>query len=182
MKCHLTSLQAVSLERKREILAMKNLANNFTWQAVVLLVAMILRPVPSLAAEDNIVTIKVEGDFHDVSADIRSAIMGKGLNIANVLHASDMLNRTGSAFGYGNNTYLNAETYEFCSAGISHKLARQHPDNIVLCPFTISVYVVNDEPDYVRLSYRVPAGKSGSEEIVNEVVDLIQSIVDEATW
>jgi uncharacterized protein (DUF302 family) len=128
------------------------------------------------------VTVKLESDFYDVSARVRSAITGKGLNIANVLHASEMLHRTGPAFGYRNNTYLNAETYEFCSAGISHKLARQHPDNIVLCPFTISVYVVKDEPDYVRLSYRIPTGKPGSEEVVKEVVDLVQSIVDDATW
>ena len=161
---------------------MKNLAKKLTWQIVVLLVAMGCRSVASLAAEYDIVTVKVEGDFHDVAADVRSAITGKGLNIANVLHASEMLHRTGPAFGYRNNTYLNAETYEFCSASISHKLARQNPDNIVLCPFTISVYVVRDEPDHVRLSYRIPGGKPGSEEIVNEVVDLVKSIVDDATW
>lgn len=161
---------------------MKNHAKKFTCQAVVLLMILVCRPVALLAQGDNIVTVKVEGDFHDVSAGVRSAIIGKGLNIANVLHASEMLHRTGPAFGYSNNTYLNAETYEFCSASISHKLARQHPDNIVLCPFTISVYVIKDEPDFVRLSYRIPVGKPGSEEVVKEVVDLVQSIVDDATW
>lgn len=134
------------------------------------------------AAEDTIVMTRVEGDFVDVSANIRAAIIGKGINIANTLPASEMLHRTGPAFGYNNDVYLDAITYEFCSASISHKLARAHPDNIVLCPFTISVYVVSDEPGYVRLSYRIPTGKPGTEEIIKEIVDLIQSIIDDATW
>lgn len=135
------------------------------------------------AADDNIVTVKVEGNFMDVTANVRAAIIGKGINISNVLHASRMLNRTGPAFGYKNNVYLDAETYEFCSASISHKLARVHPDNIVLCPFTISVYVVSNEPGFVRLSYRIPSGgKPGTDEIAKEIVELLQSIVEDATW
>jgi uncharacterized protein (DUF302 family) len=136
----------------------------------------------SWSANDNIVTVKVEGDFMDVSANVRAAIIGKGINIANTLPASQMLHRTGPAFGYKNDVYLDAETYEFCSASLSHKLARHHPDNIVLCPFTISVYVVRDEPGFVRISYRIPTGKPGSEAIVEEIVELIQSIIEEATW
>jgi hypothetical protein len=49
----------------------------------------------SRAAEDNIVTTKVEGSFVDVSANVRTAIIGKGINIANTLPASEMLHRTG---------------------------------------------------------------------------------------
>jgi uncharacterized protein (DUF302 family) len=135
-----------------------------------------------LAAQDNIVTTRVEGSFEEVAASVREAIIGKGINIANVLPASEMLQRTGPAFGYKDDPYIAAQTFEFCSASISHKLARQHPDNIVLCPFTISVYVVNAEPEYVRLSYRIPTGKPGSEAIIREIVDLIQGIVDDATW
>jgi len=134
------------------------------------------------SADDAIVTVKVEGGFADVSANVRSAIIGKGINISNILHASDMLNRTGRDFGYQDNVYVDAETYEFCSAGLSHKLARINPDNIVMCPFTISVYVVSNEPGFVRLSYRVPTGKPGTEAIVEEIAALIQSIIEEATW
>jgi uncharacterized protein (DUF302 family) len=136
----------------------------------------------SMAADDNIVTVKIEGDFMEVSANVRSAIIGKGINISNTLPASDMLHRTAPAFGYKDDVYADAETYEFCSAELSHKLARKHPDNIVLCPFTISVYVVNDEPGFVRLAYRIPSGKPGTEAIVEEIVELIKSIIEDATW
>lgn len=51
-----------------------------------------------------------------------------------------------------------------------------------MCPFTISVYVVSDDPDHVRLSYRVPAGKAGSEDVSREVEQLLDSIINDATW
>lgn len=152
--------------------------------SVVLLVCTILSfaSFVATAAEDPIVTTKIKGDFHEVASNIRMAITGKGINIAHELPASNMLNRTAPAYGYQTNTYDNARTFEFCSASISHKLARQNPDNIVLCPFTISVYTLTTEPGHVRLSYRKPTGRPGSEEIVEEVIELISSIIEDATW
>ena len=150
---------------------------------LTMLLAVITGPATfSWAGDGNIVTVKVEGDFVDVAANVRAAILGKGINISNTLPASDMLHRTGPAFGYKDDVYVDAETYEFCSASLSHKLARTHPDNIVLCPFTISVYVISSEPGLVRLTYRIPEGKPGTEAIAAEIVELIESIIEEATW
>ena len=42
----------------------------------------------ALAAEDPIVTKKVEGEFREVTRNVRAAILGKGINIAHVLPAS----------------------------------------------------------------------------------------------
>jgi len=137
---------------------------------------------PVLADSQSIVTTRIKGNFHNVSENIRMAIIGKGINISHVLPASQMLNRTGTAFGYKNNVYTNAETFEFCSARMSQKLSRLDPDNIVLCPFTISVYVIKEEPDIVRISYRIPAGKPGAEKIIKEIVMLISGIIDDAIW
>ncbi len=136
----------------------------------------------SLANEGPIVTTKVEGSFIEVSNSVRSAILGKGINIAHILPASDMLHRTGPAFGYTEPVYLEALTYEFCSASISHKLARANSENIVLCPFTISVYVLREDPINVRISYRIPQSRPGSETAINEVIALLKSIVEDATW
>lgn len=158
----------------------------FTRQQALPLVALFvlfsLFTATATAADDPVVTTKVKGEFHDVSSNIRMAITGKGINIAHELPASEMLNRTGPAYGYQTNTYDRARTFEFCSARISHKLARQNPDNIVLCPFTISVYTLTSEPGFVRLSYRKPTGRPGSEAIVEEVIELISSIIEDATW
>lgn len=145
-------------------------------------VLLLLTSLTASAAEDPIVSTKMKGDFHEVASNIRMAIIGKGISIAHTLHASDMLNRTGRDYGYQYNTYGDAEIFEFCSASISHKLSRQNPDNIVLCPFTISVYTLNSDPGFVHLSYRKPVGRPGSEEIVVEVIELISSIIEDASW
>ena len=144
--------------------------------------AIALMPLVSIAAADPIVATEVKGNFHEVANNVRMAIIGKGINIAHELPASDMLNRTGSAYGYQANTYLDARIFEFCSARISHKLSRQNPDNMILCPFTISVYTLVGTPDTVHLVYRKPVGRPGSEAIVEEVIELISSIVEDATW
>jgi uncharacterized protein (DUF302 family) len=149
---------------------------------LLLSVILSLTSLTAVAAEDPIVSTKMEGDFNDVANSIRMAIIGKGISIAHTLHASDMLNRTGRDYGYKTNTYADAEIFEFCSASLSHKLSRQNPDNIVLCPFTISVYTLATEPGYVHLSYMKPVGRPGSEEIVNEVIELITSIIEDASW
>ena len=152
-----------------------------TVQLQSLFILLIMSSI-AYAGDDPIVTRKIEGNFDEVSSSVRTAILGKGINIANVLPASEMLHRTGADFGYKNNVYGDAMTYEFCSARISHKLSRAHPDNIVLCPFTISVYTVNNEPGQVRVSYRIPTGRPGSEAVIKEVVELIEGIIEEAAW
>ena len=53
---------------------------------------------------------------------------------------------------------------------------------IVLCPFTISAYSVRDEPDTVRLSYRIPTSRLSTEEFIEEVAALFESIIEDATW
>lgn len=164
-------------------LNMSNLNTGTTLLMRLLLCTLFsLSSLVAVAANAPLVTTTIEGDFFDVANDIRTAIIGKGINIAHVLPASEMLNRTAPAYGYKTNTYTNARTFEFCSARISHKLARQNPDNIVLCPFTISVYSLTNEPGLVRVSYRIPVGEPGSEAIVKEIIALISSIIEEASW
>ena len=134
------------------------------------------------ASESQIVTRKIPGGFHDIVNNIRMAIAGRGIHIAHVLPASSMLHRTASAFGYEEDVYANAEILEFCSAKISQKLSRIDPANIVLCPFTIGVYTLVKEPGMVRVSYRIPTGKPGTDEAIEDIVDLITGILEDASW
>ncbi len=135
----------------------------------------------ALAANGPFITKTVEGKFDEVYLGLKDVITGRGINIAHTLAAAAMLNRTGPAFGIKKNVYLSAETVEFCSAKISHELAAQNPQNVVLCPFTISVYVLTSDPKNVHLTYRVPVGGKGSEQVVGKIVKLIESIIKEAT-
>lgn len=137
---------------------------------------------PVTQAEDYIVTTSVDGGFAEVKENIKNAIVGRGLNIANELHASDMLNRTGPDLGYPDSIYSHAETIEFCSATVSHKLVQVNIHNVVLCPFGISVYELVAEPEKVYLSYRRPLAGPESTEAATEVEDLIQGIIQDASW
>ena len=162
------------------------LYNSYTvrlWRFVLLVCFAALLPVTGWAGEAPVKTFKVEGEFADVVDGVRTAIEGKGINIAHTLPASDMLNRTGEAFGIKENVFLHAETIEFCSARISHKLAQANFENILLCPFTISVYELTRDPGHVYLSYRRPftLPDDNSRAAVQEVVQLIESIITEVT-
>lgn len=126
------------------------------------------------------VTFTVEDDFDTIKENVVLAVQDRGLNIANELHASEMLNRTGPDLGYADNIYVQAETVEFCSAVISHKLAAANPANISLCPFAVSVYVLSASPSMVNVTYRHPVGDAASREAVAEVEALVRGIVEEA--
>jgi len=155
------------------------------WLAAGLLVISLLAPSAStLAGEPNapVVTVKVEASFADILEAVKTAIGGRGLNVAHTLPASDMLGRTGPDFGITTPVFQDAEIIEFCSAKISHQLAKANPENILLCPFTVAVYVLGSDPDYVRLSYRVPylMDEDASAEAVQQMVKLVEGVISEA--
>jgi hypothetical protein len=153
---------------------MSNTCRSITIVSFLSITALLSMSSPAVMAVDNpIVTTKVNDYFNEILHTVRMAIIGRSINIAHVLPASRMLHRTGPDLGYQQDVYADAETLKFCSARISHMLAKANPDNIVLCPFTISVYQLTTEPNEVRISYRVPTGRPGSEEAVAEIVKLI---------
>lgn len=119
--------------------------------------------------------------YEDVVDNIKDAIIGRGLNISDVLPAGEMLNRTGHDLGYDTNVFSHAETIAFCSAALSHQLVAVTPNNIVLCPFTISVYQLSSDKDTVHVTYRTPEAGADSKVIVDKVEKLIKSIIQEAT-
>lgn len=114
----------------------------------------------------------VEDDFANVHEDIVLAITGQGLVIAHNSDVSTMLNRTAKdlaqqafstaasmiPFPIGNNnrrknTYNHGLVIEFCSASLSAKTTAADPNNILLCPFSIAIFQLSDEPNQVHISY-----------------------------
>ena len=171
---------------------MSNKLNKHFKKFFLPLILIVLSLIGFVSAKENtkqstpmtiaIISKKIEGKYLDVVQNIRSAILGKGIHIAHELHAGDMLQRTGTAYGYKKSIYSNAEIIEFCSAELSQKLARIDPDNIVLCPFSIGIYSLLSEKNIVHISYQVPNGKPGTEEVVEEIKALISEIIEDASW
>lgn len=102
----------------------------------------------------------VKGSFDDVKEALVMAIENRGLVINYTSHIADMLDRTGADIGAARKIYNRAEIIEFCSAKLSRQMMEMDPQNIVMCPFAISVYTLPGEKDKVWLSYRKPQGKA----------------------
>ena len=131
--------------------------------------------------ESPIVVTKVEEEFDVIKENVELAITGKGLKLSGTLHVSDMLNRTGKDLGFDKQIFEKAESVEFCSALISHKMAIASPENISICPFTVAIYSYKDKPNTIYLSYRKPQLAGDAEEVSKDINDLLSSIVEEAT-
>ncbi|MCB1734651.1 MAG: hypothetical protein H6981_11560 [Gammaproteobacteria bacterium] len=147
---------------------------------VLLLLAILFPWVTVVADEGPVFSYVTDLEYDEVKDNIKLAITGRGINIANELHASDMLNRTGPDLGFERPVFKHAETIEFCSAVISLRLVEKTPDNVVMCPFAVSLYQLNASPEQTHVAYRIPVGFDGSEAVYTEVAELISGIVREA--
>ncbi len=136
----------------------------------------------AMAAGDHMAVFTKAGSFEDVRDAVDMAITGRGMVVNNISHVGEMLERTGKDLGETRQIFLKAEVLEFCSAVVSRKMMESDPDNIVFCPYAISVYVVPEKPGEVRVAYRKPeiAGSPDSRKALKAVDELLSSIVTEA--
>lgn len=148
--------------------------------AAVLLFAGLINA--ALAADNYMVVSTKKGNFNDVRDDVEMAITDRGLVVNNVSHVGEMLERTGKDLGDGKQIFIKAEALEFCSAVVSRKMMEADPDNIVFCPYVISVYVVPEKPNEVRVAYRKPqiVGSPASQKVLKTVDELLSGIVRDA--
>lgn len=123
-----------------------------------------------------------QGSFADVKESVEMAITGRGFVINNISHVGEMLERTGKDLGGAKRVFLNAESLEFCSATVSRKMMEADPDNIVFCPYIISIYVLPEKPKEVRVAYRKTqmVGSPASQQALKEVNVLLTEIIKEA--
>ncbi|MES9888540.1 MAG: hypothetical protein ABW140_17160, partial [Candidatus Sedimenticola sp. 6PFRAG1] len=73
-----------------------------------------------------------------------------------------------------------AESLEFCSVLLSHKMSSAHPANLSICPLTIGIYVKAGEPENTYVTYRRPVMLGEAGEATAALTDLFESVIDEA--
>jgi hypothetical protein len=115
--------------------------------------------------------------FEDAKDNLVFAIEGRGLVISYISHASDMLNRTAEAVGVTEPVYGDAEIILFCKSDLSHTMVASNPHNIVLCPYSISVYTLPGEEEAAYLS--IPAPYQGDPTIA-PITELLIEIIEES--
>ncbi|MCU7915925.1 MAG: hypothetical protein KZQ65_08495 [Candidatus Thiodiazotropha sp. (ex Gloverina cf. vestifex)] len=120
-----------------------------------------------------------EETFEDVIENIKMAIIDRGMLVSGTLHVSEMLNRIGPDLGFSQ-VFSKAESVEFCSALISHKMSQAAPENIVICPFTIAVYVTETEPQKVNVAYRLPLLAGDAKAATDAIIEMLDGIVQDS--
>ncbi|MEN8179225.1 MAG: DUF302 domain-containing protein [Pseudomonadota bacterium] len=120
-----------------------------------------------------------EEPFEDVIDNIKMAIEERGMLVSGTLHVSEMLNRTGPDLGY-KQVFEKAESVEFCSASISHQMTQAAPENMTICPFTISVYIKAGEPDQLFVSYRRPSLAGDAVKVTGAINELLGGIIQDS--
>ena len=124
-----------------------------------------------------------ESTFEDAKADLLEAIEDNGLVISYTSHAENMLANTAEVSGVTKAVYENAEILLFCKADLSHALVAANPHNIVLCPYSIAIYVLNGESEKVYLSYRsfqtLRSKDENIKSLTKPIEDLLKKIIEE---
>ena len=150
---------------------------------IVLVLILLFSGTPvAFAAGDLMAVFTKVGSFDDIREAVDMAITGRGLVVNNVSHIGEMLERTGKDLGDSKQIFVKAEALEFCSAVVSRKMMEADPNNIVFCPYVISIYVVPEKPNEVRVAYRKPqiVGSPASQKALKTVDELLSGIVKEA--
>lgn len=121
-----------------------------------------------------------DDDYEDVKENLAIAITDRGMLISGTLHISDMLKRTAMDLGYKKQVYLKAESLEFCSAKVSHEMVLLDSSNLTICPFTVALYVLKEQPERVYVAFRRPslAGHAGTMEA--SIFAMLEGIVKDA--
>jgi len=145
----------------------------------LLLLASGLCRVDAGGGPGGIVVYPAEGTFDEVIDNVKMAIEERGLLVSGILHASDMLNRTGKDLGFPP-VFKRAESVEFCSALVAHKMTQTAPQNMAVCPFTISVYVRADQPGHTYVAYQQPWLAGDAQAARAAIQEMLDGIAREA--
>jgi uncharacterized protein (DUF302 family) len=147
---------------------------------------LLLAALPGLALEkvspedSPFVVYRSTENYEEIKESLELAITGQGLIVSGNLHISDMLNRTASDTGFKKKIYRKAESIEFCSVVMSHRMVAAHPYNLGICPFTIALYINEDDPEHLYVAYRRPVLAGGDMEVQKAVEGMIEGIIQEA--
>jgi uncharacterized protein (DUF302 family) len=149
------------------------------WFILLLMIAAHCQAGTTSEHQGPMAIYQSEEPFEDVIDNIKMAIEERGMLVSGTLHVSEMLNRTGPDLGY-DQVFEKAESVEFCSASISHQMTQAAPENMTICPFTISVYIKAEEPNQLYIAYRRPflAGDAGK--VTDAINRLLEGIIEDS--
>lgn len=102
----------------------------------------------------EIVAASIQSSFADIREEIENAVIEQGIVVDYNAKVGEMLNRTAADVGVSEDVYTHAETWQFCSASLSHALVAANPLNIAYCPYTIFAFETKANPGVVTVGFR----------------------------
>ncbi len=144
------------------------------------LTAFVLCP-PLATAGTGYAVYESEAGFDDVLDAAKLAIEERGMFINNVMHLSEMLERTGKDLGQEGQVYQRAESIEFCSAVLSREMTNEDPARLVNCPFILSVYSLTAEPGKTYVVHReIPPDQVAGSAVMAKVATMLKEVAGAA--
>jgi uncharacterized protein (DUF302 family) len=132
---------------------------------------------PLAAAGNGYAVYTSAADFDDVRDGLKFAIEERGMVINNVLHLSQMLERTGKDLGPGPPLYQRAESVEFCSAVLARAMTSEDPARLVNCPFIISVYTLPQTVGTTFVAHRaIPLDQLQGSAVMARVAAMLKDV------
>jgi hypothetical protein len=131
----------------------------------------------------GIIVTEVAMSFTETRLALENAIISQGLKIENLMQIHAMLERTAADFQAAESPYIDAQSFDFCSTALVHKMAALHPHNPSVCPLIIFFYSLKSAPETSYIVYRLPYFLNDDGSLRTAYQNLLQSIVDEAvSW
>ncbi|HYN79211.1 MAG TPA: DUF302 domain-containing protein [Lamprocystis sp. (in: g-proteobacteria)] len=122
-----------------------------------------------------------QASVDDVLGALKLAIEERGMYVNNMMHLSEMLDRTGKDLGQEERIYERAESVEFCSAVLSREMTREDPARLVNCPFIISVYALPGTPGKTYVVHReIPPDQVAATPVMARVATMLKEIAGAA--
>jgi hypothetical protein len=137
--------------------------------------------LPAAFAAPGYVVHESSNDLGTVMEAAKLAIQERGMFINNVMHLSDMLDRTGKDLGFKQKIYEKAESIEFCSAVLSRKMLAEDPARIVNCPFVLSVYNLPGKPGKTYIAHRaIPPDEIAHSPAMADIAAMLDEVAKSA--
>jgi len=149
------------------------------------LILLIMALIPTLAAAGpGYAVYPSQAGFDDVLDALKLAIEERGMYINNVMHLSEMLERTGKDLGQEQPIYQRAESVEFCSAVLSREMTIEDPARLVNCPFIIGLYTLPGASGTTYVVHReIPQDQVAGSPVMARVATMLKEIAGAAaSW
>jgi uncharacterized protein (DUF302 family) len=149
------------------------------------LIFLIMALIPTLAAAGpGYAVYPSQAGFDDVLDALKLAIEERGMYINNVMHLSEMLERTGKDLGQEPPIYQRAESVEFCSAVLSREMTNEDPARLVNCPFIIGLYTLRGASGTTYVVHReIPQDQVAGSPVMARVATMLKEIAGAAaSW